>query len=138
MLNFLKSTKAVELLLILLAAALVFFLIQPAFASGELTGARPPMAYGFASADTARIQVSATRAQELPSAYLIWSGDAASFYLNTYLTSASISTPIKVPTGQPITLPAPPPYLAYGKYWHRILIYAPSVTDSVYVIPLDR
>lgn len=137
MLNFLKSTKAVELLLILAAAALVFFLVQPAFAQWKAAGPY----YAFAGATNDTISFSGTSTFDLPTGYMMWSGNGASFYLKRYFqsgTTASISgvVPLKIPTNTPITIPAPAPIRLNGVYYQMFHYYAPAVTDSIYVIPL--
>ena len=137
MLNFLKSKKAVEILLILLAAALVFFLIQPAFAQWKAAG--PYAAYPGAT--NGAISYSASRSSDLPTGYMIWSGNGASFYLKRYFAyqgAASISSvvPLKIPANSPITIPAPETMLLSGAYYQMFHYYAPAVTDSIYVIPL--
>ncbi len=135
--KFFKSKKAVELLLILLAAALVFVLVQPAFAQWKASGAYS----AYAGATNGVISFSASKAYDLPTGYIIWSGNGASFYLKRYqdnngALSISGVVPLKVPANTPLTLPAPAPVLSAGVFYSAFHYYAASVTDSIYVIPL--
>ena len=137
MFKILKSQKAVELLLILAAAVLVFILVQPAFAQWKAAGNY----YAYAGATNGQIVFSSSSPIDLPTGYMIWSGNGASFYLKRYFEASGAPSiaavvPLKIPANTPITIPAPATMKISTTYMQMFHYYAPSVTDSLYVIPL--
>jgi hypothetical protein len=136
----------------LIIGVAVFFLlfVVSLCSAGELVAARPDTFVVGGTSGIMKIQTNVhtttngVRSSDLPDAYLLYSGDGAKFWLTRYDAAASAyggNTPI--PANSSLTIPAPPAFrLIDGngeyRYYHYFFIGAAAVTDSVFIIPLDR
>jgi hypothetical protein len=133
--------KTKLILLVSLALLLVSFTVE----ASELVAARADTFVVGGTSTLMKIQTKVNAgAGALPSAYLLYAGDGAKFWLTRYdgATSAyGYDTPI--PAGSSLTIPSPPPLRILDgngeyRYYHYFFIGAAAVTDSVFIIPLDR
>ena len=81
-------------------------------------------------------------AGDLPSAYLLFSGDGSRFWVSRFDGAASeMGTGFPIPANSSIVMPAPPAFrlidgnLEY-RYYHYFAVNAVSVADSVHILPL--
>ena len=134
--GFSKTEKIVATIIAALAVLLlVGAMVSKADAQFEAN--RAPLAYAGGAMRT--LAVAATRAGDLPKGYTLWSGDGAEFYITRFSSSGVLeSVPLKVPANTPITISAPPSWASAGTWYQMAYINATSVTDSVYVLPLDK
>jgi len=136
--------------LIIGAAVFVLLFFVSLCNASEISGARADTFVVGGTSALMKIQTkvhtttNGVRSGDLPSDYLFYSGDGAKFWLTRYDGAASAfggDTPI--PAGSSLTIPGPPPFrLIDGnseyRYYHYFYINATAVTDSVFIIPLDR
>jgi len=130
----------------LMSLALLVLALANSAPAGELVGARPVLAIN-ATPDTLVIQTApvvsgnGVTANDLPDAYLFWSEDGATFDIGRYF-NGTLETMFPIPANSSLTIPAPTPIkITHGatvRWEHHIFINSSTVTDSVFIIPLDR
>lgn len=142
------------LAIVVIASALAFIGLSSAAIAGELAGSRPAMAFAGGSVDTLIYASDASSdailqkdyLEQMPDAFLIYSGDGNSFYLQRIIDSALETVPVKIPSSSSLMIPAPQPVLveydggvgSVKRWEQQLYINASSVADSVYVIPFFR
>jgi len=138
-----EDTRFGLFMVVAVVLAILFMVCVPkADAQGELVGARKARGYGTAQNDTIMISLPAnTPANRLPDAYMFFSKQLELFYIQRWFgptLADQEEIPIPVPAGTSLILPAPPAVVIGGLYHHVFWLNATTVTDSVYVIPMDR
>lgn len=139
-----KEDKSSLFMLIAAVVALLLIVIVPKAKAegGELTGAREALAFGSSFVDTFTVETPSTnRANALPDAYMFFSKQLELFYVQRWFgptKSDEESVPIPIPAGTSIIIPAPPAQRIDGLWRHVFFLNATTVTDTVFVIPMDR
>ena len=135
-----KGFNKTERIVATIIAALAILLLVSAMVSkahAQFEANRAPLAY--AGGGVRLLSVSASSHRDLPKGYTLWSGDGAEFWVTRFASSGVLeSVPMKVPANTPITITAPPAFNSGGTWYQAAYINASSVTDSVYVLPLDK
>lgn len=146
MLTFFKSKKAGELLLILLAAALVFVafvLVQPSFAADSgfkkmgLVG-RHLIAASPANVYTYQGEAGAS-ANEMPDGFLMYtaSGDQVYIRRNTVNLLTFETNSLKIPADEEVVITPFDPYKVSTTYFNSFEVVG-TVGDTLVVIPMWR
>lgn len=126
-----------------MAVLVIFVLIMAVIGkadAADLSNARPCRAIpGADLPDTLRISYAelGDSPTYLPSAYLIWTGDGSEFWVRRSIGGTMEPVEIHIPAGQSIVLPAPRAY-QISSVWTHVFEFGGTVTDSVFVLPLDR
>lgn len=151
MFDFLKNSK-VQFVIGMVALVLIIWAMLPASeAQAQYSHARADTVVAGGAKVLMAIQTkvhvngNGVSASDLPSAYLLFAGDGASFWVTRYDGATSeMEADIKVPANSSLTLPAPPALRLFNqdgngeyRYYHLIYLNATAVGDSLFCIPLD-
>ena len=147
--NLCKLEKVLAGCVLALFLSISFALCAPQAGAQELVAARSAIYIAAASPDTMIVQSAPAlgaglggRASDLPSAYLFWSEDGATFDIGRYFALADLETMFPIPANSSLTIPAPPAIkVTHGatvRWEHWIFVNSTTVTDTVFVLPLDR
>lgn len=149
MFDFLKNSK-VQFVIGMVALVLIIWAMLPASeAQAQYSHARADTFVVGGTNALMKIQTkvhvngNGVAAADLPSAYLLFSGDGSKFWVNRYDAEASeMEAAMGVPASSSLTLPAGPALRILDgnseyRYYHYFYLNATSVADTLWVLPLD-